>query len=220
MKEGTSIAVLAEEMCFAAINIQPERLEELLCSLECDEEKRELTARLEDNRTFAMVSLLGAALRDYGQWREPERIRKRRSENLRQTALFKRYLGVCVTTEIPSVLLEDVCKGEDDDILERPKMELLDRGYREIDLDLRVACSRLDYRRVEELLRLGADPEVAIDGVLESAADFAHAMVDCNLGVLYPILVGDEECNRWTEAAQLMEYAAYDHLLWLFHDYS
>lgn len=51
----------------------------------------------------------------------------------------------------------------DDELLLSSVQELLNDGYRQVDIDLYCATERFQYGEVERLLKLGADPEVNID---------------------------------------------------------
>lgn len=51
----------------------------------------------------------------------------------------------------------------DDEVLLSSVQELLNEGYRQVDIDLYCATERFQYGEVERLLKLGADPEVDID---------------------------------------------------------
>lgn len=222
MKKDISIEDLAYRIHSTALEIQPDKLSELLCLLDTDDEKKMIIRYLEERNTFHYVSILDSALRDYGQWSDPLMIQKRRSDNKRQIALFNHYLDVCLTIGVPTSMLEDIFKADDDEtddeVLEEPKAELLLKGFRDIDIDLYIASRRLDFNRVEDLLSKGADPEVCVNGI-DTAANLAHTEVECNLDIVYPILTGESKLNNWSEEHILISYAAYDMLLYKFKMY-
>lgn len=51
-----------------------------------------------------------------------------------------------------------------DEVLGHSKQELIANGKREIDLDLYIAVSKMDYEKTEVLLKKGADPSFTYEG--------------------------------------------------------
>lgn len=77
---------------------------------------------------------------------------------------WKEYYGV---EELPQPKYEDytiddffcaMLEDDDEDILDAPKDVLIQRGCREIDLDLYLATDRFQFNKAEALLRQGANP--------------------------------------------------------------
>lgn len=77
---------------------------------------------------------------------------------------WKEYYGV---EELPQPKYEDYTiddffcawlEDDDEDILDAPKDVLIQRGCREIDLDLYLATDRFQFNKAEALLRQGANP--------------------------------------------------------------
>lgn len=52
----------------------------------------------------------------------------------------------------------------DDEVLGHSKQELIANGKKEIDLDLYIAVSKMDYEKTEVLLKKGADPSFVYEG--------------------------------------------------------
>ena len=66
-------------------------------------------------------------------------------------------------TDLFFAAFSDDTDDTDDEVLLSSVQELLNEGYRQIDIDLYCATERFQYGEVERLLKLGADPEVDIE---------------------------------------------------------
>lgn len=149
-----------------------------------------------------------------------EQIIKKKADNKEIKKIFIERFGVEFTpidfynlSDLAVPFFRDAKDDTDEDVLYDDINELIKQGYREIDLQLYCAVCRFDYDRVEELLKMGANPKL-------ETADY-----DCmdriggecsylSLG-LVPILLkengfGKEDYAKWLETINLIGWAAHE----------
>lgn len=209
----------------AVILVKPQRVIELLKEIDLEKDCDTLIQLLDENHAFHYASILSIILRDYGrQWSEPKIIQQRRSDIKWIMAIFENYLDVMMCEGIPKCMIEYdyVFKAPyyetDDEVLEIPKSELLDKGFREIDIDLQIAALRLDYDKAEDLLEKGADPEVYFGGST-TAADFVHTEIEHLTYELYPLISGQQERLHSSDTMQIVALGAHEQMWQLFVKY-
>ena len=147
---------------------------------------------------------------------------------------WKEYYGV---EELPQPKYEDytiddffcaMLEDDDEDILDAPKDVLIQRGCREIDLDLYLATDRFQFNKAETLLMQGANPSAPLLRCEDSEyGEQACVRIDIEISFLalelFPVyrevLVGDSPELRDNDYRDLLGLAEHVKMSKLFEKY-
>lgn len=144
------------------------------------EETRTILAKLEDMGQLEDIKLLSKPFplhyislcnevmwRDIDEWKDKEMAKRNRDKSYAMVEFWKEFYGVSDFSPIDyRKYYEDfLCAYPDDtdeDIMWAPKSKFIEAGNREIDVDLYCAVCRFDFDRTQQLLDMGANPNIAL----------------------------------------------------------
>ena len=152
----------------------------LLCAVVLNdvEETRTLLSKIEDRSLLNDIGLLSKPFplhyisicneviwQEIDEWKDKVEAERNRDRSRAMVKFWQEYYGVSEFEKIDyRVYYEDFyCTDPDDsdeDILWAPKSKYVEAGSREIDVDLYCAVCKFDFKRTQQLLKLGANPDV------------------------------------------------------------